>query len=139
MSSAETRGIVSRRRALWLSAGVLGVLLIAAAIWTGFNAIRVGGELSTAKAVAARLQSDLAAGDLKAAERDAARLEVHARAAVASSGDPVWHAAEYLPMVGPNLSAARVIASELDDLSTGVITPSLDLASNLTSIWSSHG
>src|SRR4051794_21458312 len=108
MTSAEPGGPLSRHRILWLAAGVLGALLLAAAVWTGVNAVRVSGELGAAKALAGKLQSQVAEGDLAGAQQTARRLAVHARAAAASSGDPVWRAGELLPLVGANLAAARV-------------------------------
>lgn len=139
MTAPAPSKALSRRRILWLSVGLLGVLVVAALVWTGVRALLVSSELKAATTDAKQLQSQLSDADFVAAQKTADRLGDHARTAAQLSGDPIWRVVEYVPIVGANLTAVRVVSSQLDELSGGVIAPALDLASNLKSVWSKGG
>jgi hypothetical protein len=128
-----------RRRILWLSLGVLGVLALAVIAWTGVRALMVDSELHAAAAAGRELKTQLAVADLAAADESAATLARHAQAAAALSADPVWRALEAVPVLGANLSAVRTISAELADVSEGVVTPGLGVASGLSSVWTPSG
>ncbi len=137
MTRAEA---ASRRRVLWLLlAGLLGVIAVAALTWTGVRALLLSSELGAAIGDSAQLQEQLAASDMPAAEKSAERLRVHARAAAELSDEPVWRAVEFVPVIGDNLRAVRVVSSQLDRLSVEVIAPALTLTEDLASVWSSDG
>ncbi|GAA1964901.1 DUF4012 domain-containing protein [Microbacterium deminutum] len=119
---------------LWLSLGVLGLLVVCAVAWIGIRALMLRTELDAAVRNATELRGQLEASDLGGAQRSAGGLAEHARVAAELTGDPIWHIAEVIPAVGPNLTAARVVSSELDHLSRAAITPTLAMATDLASL-----
>ncbi|MFM9577833.1 hypothetical protein, partial [Streptomyces turgidiscabies] len=54
-----------------------------------------------------------------------AAIGEHAKAAASASDDLVWHAAEWLPIVGDNLRAVRLASESLDAVANDVGIPAL--------------
>jgi hypothetical protein len=97
--------------------------VIGLAAWIGVRGIQAKGELEAAIPLAHETQEAIIAGDTDAATRAASELAERASNAAALTGDPVWRAAEVLPWVGPNLQAMRVIATSVDRVASGAVTP----------------
>ncbi len=135
MASDTTRRPRRSPRILWVSLGVLGVLVVSALVWVGVRGLMLRSELDDAVHAATEMQQQLQASDIAAARGSAATLAAHSRSAADLTGDPVWRAAEFIPYVGANLTAARVVSSQLDELSSAAVAPALDLADGLESIW----
>lgn len=116
------------RRALWLSAlGVLVLLLIAAG-WVGVRAVLVKAELEALVPLSKDMQAAVHNRDLDALSKSAAELDERAARADALTGDPVWRVFEIVPWLGPNLTAVRVTSSELAATSRDAVTPIVALA-----------
>ncbi|MFI8633402.1 DUF4012 domain-containing protein [Microbacterium sp. NPDC077663] len=100
-----------RRRLVWVAGALLLIGTAAAAVHVGRSAFELQQALESATADAARATKAVGAGDVDGAERAASDLV--AEIAPAIPDDPVWHVAEAIPGLGPNLSAARRAATAI--------------------------
>lgn len=136
MASPTTGRPFRPRRILWASLGVLGVVVVFTAVWIGVRGLLLRSEVDAAVAAATEMRQQLEASDFAAAQDSATDLTAHAHSAADLAGDPIWRAAESIPYVGANLTAARVVSTQLDRLSSRAVVPVLHLADDLDSIWS---
>ncbi|MFS0866274.1 DUF4012 domain-containing protein [Microbacterium sp. 179-B 1A2 NHS] len=117
------------RRILLLATAALLIGGAAAATHVALAAMHLRDGLREADAAATVAMGALGRGDLAATE--AAVREATTAATDAAPADPLWRIAEAVPMIGPNLSAARVAAEGLGRLGNDVATPLLDAARSL--------
>lgn len=113
----------------WVGGGVLVVVLFAG--WVALRTWQAYTALTDARATIAAdfdlsVETLLDGGttDLDAAVATLQDETSRARSAV---GDPVFGLATHLPIVGSDLAAVRTIAAAVDDLSTQVLPPLVDL------------
>lgn len=118
-----------RRWLRWVGVGAL--VVIASAGWVGFRTWQAYSALTDARATIAAdfdvsLESllDPDAHDLGGAVTTLQEQASRARSAV---DDPVFRLATHLPFVGADLAAVRTIATAVDDMSTQVLPPLVDL------------
>ena len=90
--------------------------MVAAAAWVTSKAVMVRSELEAASDLLPALKSQLATNDASEAARTVESLVQHTGSAREASSDPVWKAAAMLPVLGPNLEAASVVATSADDV-----------------------
>ena len=114
------RGPRRRRRAVWITVGVVALALVGLIGWLGFQVLTVRNELGQAQAAVGELRSGGDIGD------NLHKLDASAAVAGRAASDPVWAVAEQVPVAGDNLRAVRVAAQTLDELSNGVALPVLD-------------
>lgn len=119
-----------RRLTLWISIAVF-LVLVGAGLWVGIRGASAADELSTARTLAARLQSEMMSGNAKDAAVTLEKVGTHTATALELTSDPVWRAMELIPFAGPNLVAVRESARAVDDMVTGVATPLLPLTGDL--------
>ncbi|MDF2559435.1 MAG: hypothetical protein K0R99_881 [Microbacterium sp.] len=123
---------IHRRRAVWIAVGVLTLLVIGVAVLSAVaasKALSVRDSLTPAVPIASGLPSKVLAGDADGAAADAASLKELSAEAVATTREADWRLAEWIPVVGQNLSAVRAAAESVDeiaDFSVGSL-PDLDL------------
>lgn len=117
-----------RRRRIWLSILVIFLVLAAAVIWLGVRVFNVADDLDKAQELAKELQ--VQAGDFRFDDIAETSAELQERTARASdqTADPVWRAAELIPVVGANLYAVRAAAESIDELVNDVAAPAIDMA-----------
>jgi hypothetical protein len=115
---------------VWLVAVIL-LVLVFAAIWISSRALMARDELLGAVPVASRVGATVlgGGGDLAG---DLDELQDRASSAASLTSDPVWRAAELVPILGGNLSAFREAASMIDQLATDALPPLEDLAETFT-------
>ncbi|MGL4256163.1 MAG: DUF4012 domain-containing protein [Microbacterium sp.] len=103
-------------------ATIAGAAILVAALawvaWVGFRGWLAKEELDSARALTTDLRSAVEAGDLEAATAHTQRMLAHAEAASDLTSDPLWRAAEAVPVAGANFAAARVLSAEV----TGVLS-----------------
>ena len=119
-----------RRIALWTGAGVV-VLILAAGAWIGFRGLEAKDQLTKAEPLASQIESDISAGHSAQAVTASAQLSRYAGKADSLTSDPVWRVAEFVPFVGPNLTAVRIAAEATDTVATKAIAPVTSAASGL--------
>lgn len=107
---------------------VIALVLIVGAAWVGTRALLARDELQSAVPLAARIQEHVVAGDAAGATETAGELQRHAGNAAGLTSDPIWRAAEVVPLLGPNLTAVRELAAVADDISVRAVTPLTQVA-----------
>ncbi|MFI5931853.1 DUF4012 domain-containing protein [Actinoplanes sp. NPDC051494] len=120
-----------RRKAIWLTAAGLVVVLLVGVGWVSAQGWRAKGHLQTAAGLFAQLQDQIKAGDVPAAKGTLAALQLETAAAKDETDGSGWSAAGGLPMLGDDLSAVRTVAKVLDDLAGNGLPALLDVASGL--------
>ncbi|MFF2633350.1 DUF4012 domain-containing protein [Microbacterium sp. NPDC058021] len=120
-SRAEVQRRHRRRARVWIAVGVLTIIVLSALTWLAIKALTVKNELEAAKSLIANLDDGL--------ELDA-RLSLvgdHAVQAVRAANDPLWAAAESVPVAGENLRAVRLASEALDLIVNDIAMPVLSV------------
>ena len=130
-SRRARRTAVRRRRVVrWVVFGVV-VLLIAVVLWIGIRGLLAREQLTGAIPGVETLKSRVLAGDTEGLDSIAADLTARATTAAALTSDPVWRAAEVIPILGPNLTAFREAAEVIRLVTEDALPPALALADDL--------
>jgi hypothetical protein len=121
------------RRIIWIVVSVLIALLVAVLVVGGIavsKALTVRDSLTPAVPVAGGLPSKVVAGDAAGAAADATSLKELSEKAVGQTSGADWRMAEWIPFLGPNLSAIRTAAESIDEVADFAVesVPNLDLA-----------
>lgn len=126
----ERRSLVTR----WWFWSVIGalVLLIACGSWIGLRGLQAKSELTSAQTLVSQLKAlalkQNAAGTAKALKT----LQAHSEKAQELTSDPIWRAAEVVPVIGRNLAAVRELAAVTNTVVEDAISPMLKVASMIT-------
>lgn len=119
--SGATSALAPRRRrgarVIVLVLGLVLIVLVGLATWVCVRAILIKSEVDSLTPLAQEVKSSFEAGDLGRVDELIPDFAEHAATAASLSGDPVWAAAEAVPVVGANLRAVRIVASQLDAIS----------------------
>ncbi|WP_448631352.1 DUF4012 domain-containing protein [Cellulomonas soli] len=118
------------RRVVLSLLGVLGVLVLALG-WVGYRAWQTAQALRDAQDLVGAVQDDVRAGDVSSLAQAVPAIQELTRTAHDSSGDPVWRAAEVLPVLGDQLRAVRIVSASLDEVAVDVLPPVASLGSAL--------
>ncbi|TAM69490.1 MAG: DUF4012 domain-containing protein [Microbacteriaceae bacterium] len=122
----------SRRRIVWWVVLAVLLLLFGCGVWVTARAFQAKGDLQTSVALVSTIQSQIAAGDAKAATVTTAALEKRVHAARAATSDPIWRAAEIIPVLGANLTAVRELSSVASEVTDRSIRPLARIAGSLS-------
>jgi hypothetical protein len=101
----------------------LCVLLVACVAWIGIRAYLAKGHLEKSVSLATDVEKQITAGDSTAAQATAKQLATNADDARRLTSDPVWRAAEILPLVGSDLKAVRQVSGVLSNVSDNAVVP----------------
>jgi hypothetical protein len=112
----------------WVVLGGIAVLLL----WSGWVVVRgliARDQLTSAMPVARELSAAVLDGE--DADTDALVAELKQRADTASdmTHDPIWRVTEYVPWLGPNLTAVRQVTEIADTLTSAGLDPLISAAS----------
>ncbi len=131
-SRRELRSAPPRRRHVlrWVIIGIV-LLLLAWVLWIGIRGLIARDQLTGAVPLVEQLKSQAIAGDTSQLQPIADDLAHRADTAAALTSDPIWRATEVIPFIGPNLTAFRQSAQVVDQVTTEVMPPLLDLAGTL--------
>ena len=99
------------------------LLLLLAVAWVGVRGIMTKNALQESVGAVDALKAQLSSGDTSGAARTASALERSASRARSLTSDPVWGAAQFLPVVGTNLSAVREVSVIVDDVAKDAVKP----------------
>jgi len=112
-------------RVRWIVIGLASVLVLALG-YVGVRGLIVMNELTAAKAMLTQVTNEAKAFDLVALEASTTTLAGHAERAAEAADDPVWRAFEFVPLLGPNLNAARLVSNALDSIVGEVVQPAIN-------------
>ncbi|TXN28814.1 DUF4012 domain-containing protein [Lacisediminihabitans profunda] len=115
----------------WLIIAVV-LLLIGTTAWIGTRALAAKSELEAAQTQVGQLKADLAAQKFSGLRKTMAKIEVHAAKARDLTSDPVWQAAESIPVAGKNLTVVRQLAAATDTVVVDAVAPLVKVASTLS-------
>ncbi|WEG09202.1 DUF4012 domain-containing protein [Microbacterium horticulturae] len=117
--------VVRTVRARWLVLGLIAavVVMLAALAWVGVRAIMAKGEIDEVTAHIDEMRQAVSDGDLDKLAVVAEDVAPHVERADALTSDPIWRATEVVPVLGPNLAAARVSSSQLNVLVNDLALP----------------
>ncbi|MGV8883231.1 MAG: DUF4012 domain-containing protein [Rhodoglobus sp.] len=108
----------------WVIIGIASLLVVAFG-YVGVRGLIVMNELTAAKAMLPQVTEQAKAFDLVALGESTTALAGHAERAAAAADDPVWKAFEFVPLLGPNLNAARLVSNALNSLVSEVVQPAI--------------
>ncbi len=114
-----------RSRRVRLTVLVVVVLVVGVAGWLGVRAVQAARALQELQDAAAGIEAQVAAGDTDGLRDDAPALRASAHRARAATADPVWWVGEHLPVIGPDLTAVRVVATAAADVADAAV-PAID-------------
>ena len=123
-----TRG---QRIALWTVAAVVAILLFMT-LWVTVRALAARDELLGAVPLARTIASNALSATGKDISADVEDLQGRASTAASLTSDPIWRAAEGVPMLGANLTAFRQAASMIEQVTGDALPPLANLASTFT-------
>jgi hypothetical protein len=116
---------------LWLIVAVI-LVAIAAVAWIGVRGLQAKQQLEGAMPLVTQLKTQVLAQDSAAAKTTYAQLEPRVRKAHSLTSDPIWRAAEFVPVIGQNLKVTRTVAAQTDEVVTGAIKPLVDISGSLS-------
>ncbi len=114
------------RRVIGWAALALLLVIVAASAWVFTRVLAVNGEAQALATLERDARTAIAKGDVGRLDSIAREFDTRTAAAAGAVGDPVWRAAEVVPLAGPNLQAIRVTVEELRTLSASVASPVAD-------------
>lgn len=101
-----------------------------AAWWLGTSALQVRDDLETARGSVSEFQAAAAERRFDELQPIADELSASASDAVEPTGNPIWRVAEWVPGLGENFRAVRVIAEGVDDVSQQIVQPTVGLVAS---------
>ncbi|WP_354500189.1 DUF4012 domain-containing protein [Mycetocola sp. 2940] len=107
------------------------LVLIAFVAWVGVRGLMAKSEIEAAVPLASALKDQVIAQETDKIGTTAAALDNHAATAASLTSDLLWRIAEFLPLVGPNLTAFRELAAVVDNLSNDAVGPLTELAASI--------
>ena len=107
---------------------VVGILLLGTVTWLATRVLVVKTDLEAAQSLVEQLQGEIGNGDLTNLAATSDQLKMKSSSAAAGTRDLSWRAAEFVPIVGVNLSAVRAVAESVDDIVQEVAVPAVQVA-----------
>lgn len=111
--------------------GVAVVLVVLASGWVFIRGAGALSELQNVRHSVAQLRTAIIDRDLSRANRLVPRIVHHAAVARDLTSDPVWRGFEFVPWLGPNLTAVREIAEVADDVAADALKPLVGVAADV--------
>ncbi|MGN6301626.1 MAG: DUF4012 domain-containing protein [Angustibacter sp.] len=109
MDSLTTSGL-SRRRII----AVLGLLVLAALVTFGWQAVSASRALLDARSTGEQVQQRVRAGDFAGADRALRDLQRQTHRAADSTDGVLWDLGRHLPWLGRNIAAVQTVSQVLD-------------------------
>src|SRR5690242_18929630 len=114
-SKRASRSMSTRLIVGWCLAGV-GLVLLACAAWIGIRALIAKGDLQASVSLVSQIKTEIGAGNVKVAQATTKQLGDKVHNARDLTSDPIYRAAEILPLAGPNLTALRHATAIVSDV-----------------------
>lgn len=131
MRHSQGKSKSGRKATLWIVGGFL-IVAVAATGWLGYRVLGAKSSLEAAQGLVGTVKDQAGAADFAGIAQTAELLSVHTSDAVEAANDPVWRAAEFVPVLGKNLTAVREMAEVVDTIATDTVTPLAAVAGTLT-------
>ncbi|WP_166784272.1 DUF4012 domain-containing protein [Cryobacterium gelidum] len=105
------------------------VLFLGAGTWLATRALAVKTDLEASQRLVEQLQEQVKAGDFTGLAATSEELQQRSSSAVNGTRDLTWKIAEFVPVLGQNLTGVRYVAESIDDIVQEVAAPSITLVS----------
>jgi hypothetical protein len=128
---ASHRRAPRRRVVAWVVWGLVGVLLLSGA-WILVRAMVARDQLLGAVPIAEKVRGAVLDGEADGVGASIGELRDRAALAASLTSDPIWRAAELVPVLGANLSAFRQSAALVHEVADDALPPLGELASTFT-------
>lgn len=116
-------------RTVLIVVGAVLIIGIGAGAWVGVRAMSAKHSLESAQGLIGDLQTKITKRDFAGAEVDAAQIKKDTSNAVSMTSDPIWRTAEFVPVLGQNLTVVRELADVVNRVAVGAIGPAVKFAS----------
>jgi hypothetical protein len=116
-------------RTVLIVVGAVLIISIGAGAWVGVRAMSAKHSLESAQGLIGDLQTKITKRDFAGAEVDAAQVKKDTANAVSMTSDPIWRTAEFVPVLGQNLTVVRELADVVNRVAVGAIGPAVKFAS----------
>jgi hypothetical protein len=127
----ETLRLRRKRILLWLGIASL-VIVVGSGAWVAVRAFMAKDALTFVQSQLRNAQQDVAAGNTSQVLSVVGGIQLNAHRAADLTGDPVWRAWEWVPVIGPNLIAVRQTSEVVDYVASQAVQPLLDVAGAVT-------
>lgn len=118
----------SRPRIMRLVLAGIALLVLLAVLWIAVRGLIARDQLLGAAPLARSVSVAVVNGDAATIDTDVAQLQERAAMASSLTSDPVWRAAEIVPVLGANLTAFRQAAEAINEVSRDALPPLKKLA-----------
>lgn len=111
----------------------VGVVIVVAAAggWLASRVLTAKSELEKAQVLVSTLSDQASSLDFVGVGETSAKLSAATSKAVDQTHDPLWRAAEVIPVAGANLTAVRQMAEAIDGVAHDAVAPIATVASGL--------
>jgi len=124
---------MSTRKILALSlSGVAVVSILVAGAWLATRVVNAKNALEEAQGLVGSVKDQAGAMNFAGIGETSAKLSVLTGTAIDQVHDPVWRAAEFIPVIGSNLTAVRQLAESVDSIATDTVAPIAGVVSGLS-------
>lgn len=126
----ESSPSIMRRPAFWIPVALVCFAITVLAVWAALLLPRVmvaKQALEDSLPLAIQAKQEMFAGETAQAQKTVAQLSLLVNRATESVDFPLWKAGEYLPIVGENLRAVRIVAETVSSLNTDVLAPATEV------------
>lgn len=117
--------------AVWVTAAIAALILFVV-LWVAVRALIARDQLLGAVPLAHSIASTALAAQGANINDDVKELQDRASTAASLTSDPVWRVAEFVPVLGNNLTAFREAASMIHTVADDALPPLADLADTFT-------
>ncbi|KQW06662.1 hypothetical protein ASC66_09405 [Leifsonia sp. Root4] len=131
MRHAQGKRKTGRKATFWIIGGV-AVVAIAATAWVGYRALNAKASLEAAQSLVGTVKDQAGAMDFAGIAQTSELLSEHTGTAVEQTHDPVWRIAEFVPVLGRNLTAVREMSEVVDSIATETVAPLAAVAGGLS-------
>jgi hypothetical protein len=100
--------------------------------WVGVRGLQAKSELESAQALVSQLKTQALKQDIPGATKTFKKLRVHSEKARELTSDPIWRVAEFVPVLGRNLTVVRELADVTNDVVVHAVGPLIQVASAVT-------
>jgi hypothetical protein len=118
---------------------VVVLVVFCLAVWVGIRAWLAKDHLENAADEVQQLQTQVERGQTKPAGATLTRLQGETKDAVRLTGDPVWRAAQHIPVVGDDLRAIHLVSVAGHTVSMDSLPPLVKAAADVGSVSSTDG
>lgn len=129
--SRKAKKSLLKRPAFWVPVGIVLAVLVVLGVIAALlvpRALTAKDALEAAVPLASQAKNEILGGDSDAANAAATELTALAEEARSATNDGLWTSFEWVPVLGENMRAVRVVSEAVHTLSTQVLEPATSIS-----------